>query len=446
MSEQNGNVLIVDDDPDVGKVIEALLVQAGISCRWVPDADSALAVLRERPMDVVITDLRMPGPSGLDLLESIVERWPEIPVVLLTAHATLDVAVEASIKGAADFLRKPFDREEVLFTVRKQLGVSRYASYHPTHDVKNNPAESASPRMREVEDRIRRAAAGNFTVILRGENGTGKDVAAQAIHRKGPRQAEPFVRVHCAAFPETLIESELFGYERGAFNGAASRRFGRVEIAGSGTLFLDEIGDVTLPVQVKLLRLLQEREFERLGSSQTLKTPARFIAATHQPLEELIERGKFREDLFFRLKVLEIWIPPLRERPEDVEALAHRFCTESAQNNGRGEMEISAQAIALLRNQPWPGNIRELQHCIERMVILSDNDRLTVADVERQLAPIPSARASRPDTLKVSVDEFEREMIRRVLIEEDGNKTKAAARLKISRRTLYNRLAEHGLL
>ena len=446
MNEQQGSVLVVDDDPDVGKVIEALLVQAGISCRWVPDADSALAMLRERPMDLVITDLRMPGRSGLELLEAIVERWPEIPVVLLTAHATLDVAVEASIKGAADFLRKPFDREEVLFTVRKQLGVSRYAAHHPTQDVKNDTPVSASPKMREVEDMIRRAAAGNFTVLLRGENGTGKDVAAQAIHRRGPRQAEPFVRVHCAAFPETLIESELFGYERGAFNGAASRRFGRVEIAGRGTLFLDEIGDVTLPVQVKLLRLLQEREFERLGSSHPLKTPARFIAATHQPLEDLIDRGKFREDLFFRLKVLEIWIPPLRERPEDVEALAHRFCTESALNNGRGQMEISAQAIALLRNQPWPGNIRELQHCIERMVILSDNDRLTVADVERQLAPTPSARASRTDTLRDSVDEFEMEMIRRVLIEEEGNKTKAAARLKISRRTLYNKLAEYGLL
>ncbi len=265
MSEQNGSVLVVDDDPDVGKVIEALLVQAGISCRWVPDADSALATLRERPMDVVITDLRMPGRSGLELLEVIVERWPEIPVVLLTAHATLDVAVEASIKGAADFLRKPFDREEVLFTVRKQLGVSRYAAHHPTHDVKNDTTESASPKMREVEDMIRRAAAGNFTVLLRGENGTGKDVAAQAIHRRGPRQAEPFVRVHCAAFPETLIESELFGYERGAFNGAASRRFGRVEIAGRGTLFLDEIGDVTLPVQVKLLRLLQETRVRASG-------------------------------------------------------------------------------------------------------------------------------------------------------------------------------------
>ena len=446
MSEQNGNVLVVDDDPDVGKVIEALLVQAGISCRWVADAESALAILRERPMDVVITDLRMPGASGLDLLEQIVERWPEIPVVLLTAHATLDVAVEASVKGAADFLRKPFDREEVLFTVRKQLGVARYATYHPTNHVKNAPTESASPKMRVVEDMIRRAAAGSFNVILRGENGTGKDVAAQAIHRRGPRQAEPFVRVHCAAFPETLIESELFGYERGAFNGAASRRFGRVEVAGRGTLFLDEIGDVSLPVQVKLLRLLQEREFERLGSSQTLKTPARFIAATHQPLEELIEREKFREDLFFRLKVLEIWIPPLRERPEDIEALAQRFCAESAQSNGRGEMEISAQALALLRNQPWPGNVRELQNCIERMVILSDGSRLTVADVERQLAPTPSARTSRTDTLKESMDVFEMELIRRVLIEEDGNKTKAAARLKISRRTLYNRLADYGLI
>jgi two-component system response regulator AtoC len=445
VSEPNGNVLVVDDDPDVGRVIEALLVQAGISCRSVPDANSALAVLRERPMDVVITDLRMPGPSGLDLLEAIVERWPEIPVILLTAHATLDVAVEASIKGAADFLRKPFDREEVLFTVRKQLGVARHEAHHPSLHVNHDPTASASPKMRQVEDLIRRAAAGNFTVILRGENGTGKDVAAQAIHRRGPRQGEPFVRVHCAAFPETLIESELFGYERGAFNGAASRRFGRVEVAGRGTLFLDEIGDVSLPVQIKLLRLLQEREFERLGSSQTLKTPARFIAATHQPLEELIQRGRFREDLFFRLKVLEIWIPPLRERPEDVEALAQRFCTESAENNGRREMEISAQAIALLRNQPWPGNVRELQHCIERMVILSDNDRLTVADVERQLAPTPSARVSKTDTLKGSVDGFETEMIRRVLLEEDGNKTKAAARLKISRRTLYNKLAEYGL-
>ena len=305
MTNQNGDVLVVDDDPGVGKVLEALLQQAGIDCRWVADVDSAIALLRERPVDVVVTDLRMPGKSGIDLLEAVVERWPDIPVALLTAHATLDVAIEASVKGAADFLRKPFDREEVLFTVRKLIAVARHEPPAPPRDALRSSAESASPKMRDVEDRIRRAAAGNFTVLLRGESGTGKDVAARAIHRLGPRQNDPFVRVHCAAFPETLIESELFGYEKGAFAGAASRRFGRVEIAGNGTLFLDEIGDVSPTVQVKLLRLLQEKEFERLGSSHTLKSPARFIAATHQPLEELIERGTFREDLFFRLNVLE---------------------------------------------------------------------------------------------------------------------------------------------
>jgi two-component system response regulator AtoC len=442
-----GEVLVVDDDPDVGKVLQALLQQADIASCWVPDVDAALALLRERPVDVVITDLRMPSKSGIDLLEAVSERWPDIPVALLTAHATLEVAVEASVKGAADFLRKPFDREEVLFTVRKLIAVARHDAPARSFDVDRSASQSASPRMREVEDRIRRAAAGNFTVLLRGENGTGKDVAAQAIHRLGARRAEPFVRVHCAAFPETLIESELFGYEKGAFAGAASRRFGRVEIAGKGTLLLDEIGDVSPAVQVKLLRLLQEREFERLGSSQTLKSPARFIAATHQPLEELIERGKFREDLFFRLNVLEIWIPPLRERPEDVEALARRFCAEAARNNGRGEMEISPQAIALLRAQPWPGNVRELQNCIERMVILSDETRLTVADVERQMAAAPSARsARRTGPLRDSLEDYEKEMIAKVLAEVQFNKSKAAARLKISRRTLYNKLNQYGLL
>jgi two-component system response regulator AtoC len=447
MRNQNGEVLVVDDDPGVGKVLEALLQQANIACLWVPDADAALVVLRERPVDVVVTDLRMPGKSGIDLLEEIVEHWPDIPVAMLTAHGTLEVAVEASVKGAADFLRKPFDREEVLFTVRKLVAVARHGAPAPSFDAERGPAESASTKMREVEDRIRRAAAGNFTVLLRGESGTGKDVAAQAIHRQGPRKGEPFVRVQCAAFPETLIESELFGYERGAFAGAASRRFGRVEIAGKGTLFLDEIGDISLAVQVKLLRLLQEKEFERLGSSQTLKSPARFMAATHQPLEELIERGKFREDLMFRLNVLEIWIPPLRERPEDIEALAHRFCAEAARNNGRGEVEMTAQAIALLRNQPWPGNVRELQNCVERMVILSDANRLTVTDVERQLAPFPSTRSSRPSgALRVSLDDYEKEMIIKVLAEVAGNRTKAAARLKISRRTLYNKLYQYDLL
>jgi two-component system response regulator AtoC len=482
-TEQSGNVLVVDDDPAVGKVLVALLAQAGIGCHHVLDASSAMSFLREQPVDVVVSDLRMPGRSGVELLEDVVERWPETPVILLTAHPTVEVAVEAMRKGAADFLCKPFDREEILFTVRKQIAAARHNDRPPVAEIKGGAMASSSPKMREVEDMIRRAAAGHFTVLIRGENGTGKDVTARAIHQSGPRRDGPFVRVQCAAFPEGLIESELFGYEKGAFNGAATRRPGRVDAAQGGTLFLDEIGDVQPSVQVKLLRLLQEREYERLGSNQTLKSTARFIAATHQPLEELIRKGKFREDLFFRLNVVPIWVPPLRERVEDIAPLTLLFCKAAAASNGRGPIAISPQALELLAHEPWPGNVRQLQNFVERLVIMSDVDRLTVADVERELArqptlslfaddrpsvmgPAPEATAmatprspfpmdhpsggqeqrSGPVSLEASRREAEKQAILAALALASGNKVKAALTLGISRRTLYNKLTEHGLL
>ena len=491
-AEQNGNVLVVDDDPAVGMVLAALLAQAEIACHHVLDADVAMSFLRERPVDVVITDLRMPGRSGVELLEDIVERWPETRVILLTAHPTVEVAVEAMRKGAADFLCKPFDREEILFTVRKQIAAARHDDRPPVAEVKGVMACN-SPRMREVEDMIRRAAAGTFTVLIRGENGTGKDVAARAIHETSPRKDAPFVRVQCGAFPESLIESELFGYEKGAFSGAATRRPGRVDAAQGGTLFLDEIGDVQPSVQVKLLRLLQEREYERLGSSQTLKSTARFIAATHQPLEELIGKGRFRQDLFFRLNVVPIWVAPLRERREDIAPLAIRFCSAAAAANGRAPLELSSQALELLMREAWPGNVRQLQNFVERLVIMSDTDRLTVSDVERELARQPTlnlfagvapaagegethqdpleadsgeakrqtsglvpgraaeseaepTRKAIPGSLEQSRNEAEKQAIVSALSLARGNKVKTAASLGISRRTLYNKLAEHGLL
>src|SRR5262245_4579285 len=388
LDEKNGSALVVDDDPAVGKVLSAQLSQAGIACLHVPSAEAALALLRERPVDVVITDLRMPGASGIELLDEIVKRWPEIPVVMMTAHGTVGIAVEAMKKGAADFLLKPFDREEILFTVRKQIAAARHADESPAATAP--AAVSAGSRaMNEVRDLIRRAAGSTATVLIRGESGTGKELAARAIHDEGPRAKAAFVKIHCGALPDTLIESELFGYEKGAFTGAASRKPGRVELAEGGTLFLDEIGDVSPVVQVKLLRLLQDREFERLGGNQTLKSTARILAATHQPLEELIKKHTFREDLFYRLNVLPIWIPALRARAGDIEALAHDFCKQFGAANGRGSIELAPEAIALLKKQQWPGNVRELQNFIERLVVLSDGDVLTSADVVRELARRP---------------------------------------------------------
>ncbi len=457
MPAASANILVVDDDPAVGRVLEALLGQAGVACQHVLDGQSAIEVLRERPVDVVVTDLRMPGMSGVELLDEIVERWPEIPVILMTAHGTVEVAVEAMKKGAADFVLKPFDREEILFTIRKQIAASHHDEGPPAPGVKGGPIESTSPRMREVQDMIRRAAAGTFTVLIRGENGTGKDVAARAIHKNGPRRDGPFVRVQCAAFPDTLIESELFGYEKGSHSAAASRKPGRVDLAEGGTLFLDEIGDVQPLVQAKLLRLLQEHEYERLGGTQTLKSNARFIAATHQPLEELIKKGSFREDLFYRLNVLQIWIPPLRERPEDVEPLAVRFCREAGEANGRGKLEISPQALAMLAHQPWPGNVRQLQNFVERLVVMSDGDRLTAADVARELdrkspiaAPADDPRVGKgarsPSSLQASRQDAEREAIVTALQRSANNKSLAARLLNISRRTLYYKLVDHGLI
>jgi two-component system, NtrC family, response regulator AtoC len=447
-AESGAQILVVDDDPAVGKVLAALLGQAGIACHHVLDASRALEALAERAIDVVVTDLRMPGISGVELLEEIVERWPEIPVVLLTAHGSVEVAVEAMKKGAADFLLKPFDREEILFTVRKQLTRARHGERAPeAAPIARGGLGSASPRMREVEDMIGRAAKGDVTVLIRGESGSGKEVVARAIHQAGPRRGAPFVKLHCAALPDTLIESELFGYEKGAFTGAASRKPGRVELAQGGTLFLDEIGDISPFIQVKLLRLLQDREFERLGSTQTLKTTARFLAATHQPLEELIKQRTFREDLFYRLNVLPIWILPLRERPEDIEALATTFCRQFGRSNGRGELAIARDALALLKTLPWPGNVRQLQNFVERLVVLSDGDELTAKDIERELvrhSALPTAGAP-SGTLEASRLDAEKSALVAALAQARNNRSLAARLLGISRRTLYHKMAEHGI-
>ncbi len=439
-------VLVVDDDPAVGRVLSGLLTQAGWRSRWVSSGAAALAELQKLPTDLVITDLRMDGMNGLELLARTRAEFPEIPVVVLTAHGTVPIAVEAMKAGAADFLLKPFDREEVLYTVRKALTRSAAATAPPTG---REQLLGSSPGMQEVLDQLRRVAPSASTVLLRGESGVGKELAARALHQLGPRRDKPFVAVHCAALPETLLESELFGYEKGAFTGAASRKPGRVELAAGGTLFFDEIGEIPPAIQVKLLRLLQERTFERLGGAETCQTDVRFVAATHGPLEELVKQGRFREDLFYRLNVVPIFIPPLRDRREEIPDLARHFCAQDAAANAKS-LQLDNAALQLLSSQAWPGNVRELQNFIERLVLFSDGPQIGEADVRRELGRrlgLPSTQpgAELTGTLEAQRRQVEKDAVVAALHEAKGNRSAAARLLGISRRTFYNKLEEHGL-
>nr|WP_216623361.1 sigma-54 dependent transcriptional regulator [Corallococcus exercitus] len=453
-----GHVLVVDDDPALLKVLGALLTQAGLTPHPASSAKDALALLARRPIDVVLSDVRMPGMSGMELLAEVGRGWPDVPVLLMTAHGTVPLAVEAMKAGAADFVLKPFDREELLFTLKKAL---LQASNPPEPARAEGKALDGllmgqSRAMTEVKALLVKAAQGTATVLLRGESGTGKELAARALHENSPRRAGPFVKLHCAALPDTLLESELFGYEKGAFTGAATRKPGRVELAHGGTLFLDEIGDVSPAVQVKLLRVLQEREFERLGGTQTVKVDVRFVAATHQALEDGVRRGTFREDLFYRLNVVPLWLPTLRERPEDIALLARHFLDVHARTNGRPPFSLSDDGLRALQAQPWPGNVRQLQNFLERLVVLSDGPVLTGADVARELsrqpgiAPPPVAAPLPPSpsdsvTLESRRKDVEKEALVDALKRAGDNRTLAARLLGVSRRTLYNKLEEHGL-
>ncbi len=452
-------VLVVDDDPSVGTVLEALVRQAGMRALHVASGAAALAVVQEQPIDLVVTDLCMPEMDGLTLLSQLSRTAPDLPVVILTAHGTVPRAVEAMRAGAADFLLKPFDREELLFVLRKVLGASPGSTRESAALASVGPNAQGhvvvSAAMRDVWELVRRAAATTASVLLRGESGVGKEGLARAIHELGPRRAQPFVKLHCAAFPETLLESELFGYEKGAFTGAAHRKPGRVELAQGGTLFLDEIGEISPTVQVKLLRLLQDRQIERLGSTHSVRVDVRIVAATHRPLERMIADGSFREDLFYRIAVVPILVPPLRERPEDIPPLIDAFLARFATEHHRPGVDLDAAARIALGRERWRGNVRELMNFVERLVVLSPRDHISAADVAHELertraAFPPEATAAAlgaphdpgggPGRRNVS-----REELGEALERAGQNRALAARLLGISRRTLYNKLAEHGV-
>src|SRR6202158_5675095 len=460
MGESSGPVLVVDDDPAVGKVLGALLTQAGIEKRFAPNAAEALKPLQERPCDVLVTDVRMPRMDGLGLVRRVVASWPETSVVVLTAHGTIPLAVDAMKAGAADFVLKPFDREEILYVIRRALASAR------ARDLPSAAAPSSEPgwitgstKMQDVLKTIQLAASGAATVLIRGESGTGKDVVARAIHRLSERSGGPLIKVQCAALPESLLESELFGYEKGAFTGAACRKPGRVELAQGGTLFLDEIGGLTPMVQVKLLRLLQDREFEPLGGTRSRQADVRFIAATHRDLEAMMAKGEFREDLFYRLNVIPIWLPPLRARPEDAGLLARHFCAVFSAHHQKPETSLDPTALGALRAQKRPGNVRQLQNFIERLVIFSDGLTIAVSDVERELdrdaargrtedqsSIAPSSAPHLEGPLEAHRSQAERSAIQSAIERAGNNRSLAARLLGISRRTLYNKLEELGMM
>jgi DNA-binding NtrC family response regulator len=458
--EMRESVLLVDDEPAVGLVLKSLLKQAGFKpVEDVTSGASALELLERRPFDVVISDIRMPGMDGMTLLREVKTRWPDLPVVMLTAHGTIELAVEAMRAGAADFLLKPIDDEQLVPVLRRVLDTSRPGREGAPRLPVSGGLVGESPAMAEVRRLIGRAAEAGSTVLILGESGTGKELVVEAIHQASARRERPLVKVHCGALSETLIESELFGHEKGAFTGAVTARPGRVELADGGTLFLDEIGDISPGFQVKLLRLLQESEFERVGSSRTRKVDVRFVTATHRDLEAMCREGTFREDLYYRLNVLAIRLPPLRERGDDVRLLARHFLAGFGQASGKPELTIEPGALDRLAAHTWPGNVRELQNAVESLVVWCDGATITMEDVSRRLKSLPPADArpadaaidtpppsGEPAPLDSWLDAHERQYILHTLKRCDNNRTLAARLLGISRRALYNKLEKHELL
>ena len=442
-------ILVVDDETAMGDVLVRQLSQVGYAARAVTSGPEALDVVSSTNVDLVITDFKMSGMDGLTLLSELARTAPEVPAIMLTGHGNVQRAVDAMKAGAKDFLMKPHDRNELIAIVGRVLDTfvrgSERLSSPPT--ARDAVAESAS--MRECRETMSRAAKSMATVLLRGESGVGKEVAARTIHEESGRTG-PFEPVHCSAIPDNLLESELFGYARAAFTGAVKDKPGRVELAAGGTIFFDEIGDVSPAVQVKLLRLLAEKEFQRVGGARAERADVRFIAATHRNLEEMVEAGTFREDLFYRLNIIPIRIPPLRERRDDIPVLARRFCEASAEENKK-PITISDGAIALLREQPWRGNVRELQAFVERLVVFSDGATILDGDVHRELAREPlrasssSVGAPSSDSLQASVNEAKRRKVLEALAAARGNKSAAARLLGIDRRTLYNMIKELGV-
>ncbi len=450
-------VLIVDDAVNMRVVLQAMLKKEGYAVQTASDGLEALQVMKADPADIVVTDLKMPKMDGMGLLDEVIRVYPSTPVILITAHGTIATAVDALKKGAFDYITKPFDLEELKHVIQKAVKTRRLdeaESLLAPDEIDRYGIIGAGGRMIEIFDTIKRVAPTTTTILITGETGTGKELIARAIHRNSPRKNNPFIKINCAAIPENLMESELFGYEKGAFTGAATKKQGRFELAHKGTLFLDEVGELPKDMQVKLLQVIQEQEFERVGGLQTIKVDVRLITATNRNLFEDVREGRFREDLYYRLNVIPAHLPALRERREDIPVLVDYFLEKFNRKLDRSVKRVDEQVMSLLVRYRWPGNIRELENLVERMILMAGGDTIVPADLPSELKTIIETdeaaqtdvqQKSFKDTMKTHMEDVEKQMIVNVLAECGNNVTRAAKQLGLSRKGLQLKMTKYKL-
>jgi two-component system NtrC family response regulator len=449
-------ILIVDDEKNYLLVLEALLSAEGYETMTAQSGNEALRLIDESDLDLILTDMKMPGLSGMDLLVESKKRKPEVPVIMMTAYGTIEMAVEAMKKRAYDYITKPFQNEELKLTVKKALENYRLVrenrrlteALSERHRYRNIIGKSRG--MLQIYDLIDKVAQSKASVLITGPSGTGKELIAKAIHYEGPRRDRPFISVNCGALTETLLESELFGHEKGAFTGAVALKKGRFELADGGTLFLDEIGEMPPPLQVKLLRVLQEMEFERVGGTKTLQVDVRVLSASNRNLKEDVAEGLFREDLYYRLNVIHIDVPPLRERLDDIRLLANHFIEKYRNDEGKEKIELSPEAWKALYAYPWPGNVRELENVIERAVVLNSGGVIEVkdlpADFTRRAEELDIEKFIPPDAqLQNVLEEIEEKMVRRAIRLSDNVQSRAADRLGITKSLIQHKMKKYHI-
>jgi nitrogen regulation protein NR(I) len=464
-------ILIIDDDDQLRLSFEKLLTEEGYAVEGAPSGETGLKIVRAGAPDLVILDMRLPGMNGLETFKTIHAIEPKLPVIMMTAFGTTETAIEATKMGAFDYVLKPFDIPDMLGTIRQALEAGRFmrspVNMDPRpDDVAGEAIIGRSRLMQEVYKAIGRVSATHATVLIRGESGTGKELVARAIYQHSPRANRPFLVINCVAIPENLLESELFGYEKGAFTGASHRRVGKIEQASGGTVFLDEIGDMPSPIQAKILRLLQERSIERLGGRETIPVDVRILAATNRNLEEALSQGRFREDLYYRLKVVTIWLPPLRERLDDIPLLANYFLSKCSAEVGIDNPGIMREALSVLRGHSWPGNVREIYNTIQKALIFNRGAPVSAEDIAQAVSDkgqspiIENETGDEPirkwirDALKsktaenifdACMDRFASLLISEALTMTDGNRSQAAKLLGLSRPTLHSRIEKYRL-
>lgn len=459
-SSPKATVFVVEDSPTMLDGLLQVLDYLGYAGRGFDRAEKLLPELEKQQPEIVICDYKLPGMDGLKLLEELRSRWPQIEVMVITAFGSIDLAVEAMQKGAADFITKPFSTDEIGVKLerlaqrlreRKELArlsaENQYLREQEAQAFNYGEILGRSPAMQKVFQTIRKVAPTDSTVIIYGESGTGKELVARALHMNSPRREKPFIRVNCGALAEGVLESELFGHEKGAFTGAVRRKPGRFELAHQGTIFLDEIGDLPLNTQVKLLRVLQEKEFERVGGEHTLRVDVRVIAATHKNLQEEVAQGRFREDLFYRLHIVPITLPPLRRRLEDIPILVDHFLQRLSAELGKPDLRIDPAALKALQDYHWPGNIRELENVLERAAVLCEGHCITANDLPpltRLSVPTPAFTDESFD-LNATLASVEKSLIQKALERAKGVKSEAARLLGIKANTLFYKMEKYGL-